>query len=1735
MHTVVFGWFGISAVWFLLLFWRLVQAMLPGGGGLAGPGSIRLWLGFAAVFIASCTLTSALSGPDTNALGHAFAGGFAHVLGPIGTPVAMVVLLFAGLPWFTGISWRRFAAWVETSFGVKLARDTGDDDAHGIADLPRSALYRDDDIVQPTTAHTVNPMAPRQNGRYARPTLWKPDPQARPKPRSKPAPRPPVEPVAPSGWLKPASGTRMPVPPAPPATGAMPPPTIGSTASLARAAANAQPRPEPAPLPAGFEPMRPRPTAVRPAAALRQPAAPRATVAPRAAAPAPARPLARPAGGTAGIGASADASRRRVAAPPQKRAPLYAWADKPAAPITPAPSVHETLRSIEASTAQWATLAGAAASVDAARATASAAGAIGVGDASAAAGVAAPASGPAPSAASGAVTSSTVTDDVAPMAEPAIEHDTAAHDDNAPIVLPAFVDVAAAPLASTDDIDVETRAEAGYDASANHTSDAHAFAPHADDETPQIEAAQVASAIASASAPSEGAPIELAPWEDFVAQRAAAVGTSMGSLGASAPRVADGIGTIAATEPQTSAQAAAPASDTVRVDTVSASTSAIDDERTAETQSGAQVSAVQASIAPSSTAAAQHDAEPTTPLPASASNAASPRVTLDPQAVAATVPVTAAASMVGRASAPWEAAAPVAAKPASNAAATPASASLPPSGDIVPGTAPVASAPVVVPHDDAQRATSAVVATSALNDVEAATGTAVDADDAVARTSVPVPAQIGSATAAQPVPSAPLASTPMKPSASPAVSAPSARSTTPATSSPTASPAPITQSLPRVATASQSEQSGSTASAAAAPQSPTASPAATAPSSSRFDVPVAVTTTPAPAATTAAVAGTPSVAPTAASAMPSGAAASMTTTTGPSASAPVPATPSAGTASVTTTASPSAPVSVSAMPSATTASGMTTASPSTATPASVIPSGAASLTTTASASAPTSGPATPSGAGASVTTTASPSAPMPVSAMPSATTSSATTTASPSAPTSASPMSSGAAASVTTTASPSAPTPAPAFGIRDARAAAGGAAASTAEPASPRMPAASISSSAAATTAAPPATAAFAAFAANAPATAPATPTLATVTAPSAPTTFGTTASATAPSPSSTNPPATTKPTPQTNWTATNTAVPSSAPSSTSQQPTATAPAAMISATTTAPATPATAATPPTAPAATLSGIATVSPSVATAPPSSPASVAAPAAEPAAPAADTAAQPATTAPARQPRPNAFEFHAPASFNVELPTLDLLEPASDEIEPITDEHLAQTGQVIEQRLQEFKVPVTVVGASAGPVITRFEIEPALGVRGSQIVGLMKDLSRGLGLTSIRVVETIPGKTCMGLELPNAKRQMIRLSEILESRQYQHSTSQLTIAMGKDITGHPVVTDLAKAPHMLVAGTTGSGKSVAINAMILSLLYKATPDDVRLIMIDPKMLELSVYEGIPHLLAPVVTDMKLAANALNWCVGEMEKRYRLMSAVGVRNLAGFNQKIRDAEAKEKKIGNPFSLTPDDPEPLSTLPLIVVVIDELADLMMVAGKKIEELIARLAQKARAAGIHLILATQRPSVDVITGLIKANIPTRVAFQVSSKIDSRTILDQMGAESLLGQGDMLFLPPGTGYPQRVHGAFVADEEVHRIVEYLKQFGEPQYEEGILDGPAADGATQDLFGEAPDAEADPLYDEAVAFVVRTRRASISSVQRQLRIGYNRAARLVEQMEAAGLVSAMGINGSREVLVPAAAD
>ncbi|HEY9107529.1 MAG TPA: DNA translocase FtsK 4TM domain-containing protein, partial [Roseateles sp.] len=489
-------------------------------------------------------------------------------------------------------------------------------------------------------------------------------------------------------------------------------------------------------------------------------------------------------------------------------------------------------------------------------------------------------------------------------------------------------------------------------------------------------------------------------------------------------------------------------------------------------------------------------------------------------------------------------------------------------------------------------------------------------------------------------------------------------------------------------------------------------------------------------------------------------------------------------------------------------------------------------------------------------------------------------------------------------------------------------------------------------------------------------------------------------------------------------------------------------------------------------------------------------------------------------------------DAKLPQVDLLDAAPGRQETVTPESLEMTSRLIEKKLRDFGVEVHVVAASPGPVITRYEIEPATGVKGSQVVNLAKDLARSLSLVSIRVVETIPGKNYMALELPNARRQTIRLSEILGSQVYADAASQLTMGLGKDIVGLPVVADLAKMPHCLVAGTTGSGKSVGINAMILSLLYKAEARDVRLILIDPKMLEMSVYEGIPHLLAPVVTDMKQAGNALNWCVGEMERRYKLMSKMGVRNLAGYNKKIDEAKANGVSIPNPFALNNDDPEPLERLPFIVVVIDELADLMMVVGKKIEELIARLAQKARAAGIHLILATQRPSVDVITGLIKANIPTRLSFQVSSKIDSRTILDQMGAEALLGMGDMLYMPSGTGLPIRVHGAFVSDDEVHRVVEYIKSQGEPNYIEGILEG----GVLDDMGGEAPapgesSGEQDPMYDQAVAIVLQHRKASISLVQRHLRIGYNRAARLLEQMENSGLVGALAANGSRELIVP----
>lgn len=487
----------------------------------------------------------------------------------------------------------------------------------------------------------------------------------------------------------------------------------------------------------------------------------------------------------------------------------------------------------------------------------------------------------------------------------------------------------------------------------------------------------------------------------------------------------------------------------------------------------------------------------------------------------------------------------------------------------------------------------------------------------------------------------------------------------------------------------------------------------------------------------------------------------------------------------------------------------------------------------------------------------------------------------------------------------------------------------------------------------------------------------------------------------------------------------------------------------------------------------------------------------------------------------------------LPTLDLLDAPDALTDVVSAETLEYTARLIEKRLADFGVKVTVESARSGPVITRYEIEPATGVKGSQIVNLAKDLARSLSLVNIRVVETIPGKNLMGLELPNPKRQMVRMQEIIGDKAYTESKSKLTLVLGKGIAGKAVVADLAKMPHLLVAGTTGSGKSVAINAMLLSLLYGARADEVRLILIDPKMLEMSVYEGIPHLLAPVVTDMSQAANALNWCVNEMERRYRLMSKLGVRNLAGYNDKIKEANKKGTPIPNPFSLTPEEPEPLSELPFIVVIIDELADLMMVAGKKIEELIARLAQKARAAGIHLILATQRPSVDVITGLIKANIPTRISFQVSSRVDSRTILDQAGAETLLGQGDMLFLPPGTSVPIRVHGAFVDDDEVHRVVEFLKEQGEPDYVEGILEGgvPGETGDGVNPITGFADAESDPLYDQAVAFVLESGRASTSGVQRHLRVGYNRAARIIEQMEQAGIVSPMRSNGTREILVP----
>ncbi len=506
----------------------------------------------------------------------------------------------------------------------------------------------------------------------------------------------------------------------------------------------------------------------------------------------------------------------------------------------------------------------------------------------------------------------------------------------------------------------------------------------------------------------------------------------------------------------------------------------------------------------------------------------------------------------------------------------------------------------------------------------------------------------------------------------------------------------------------------------------------------------------------------------------------------------------------------------------------------------------------------------------------------------------------------------------------------------------------------------------------------------------------------------------------------------------------------------------------------------------------------------------------------------------------------AAKSSELPQLSLLDEPGPREATYSDEALEAMSRLVELKLRNFGVEAEVVAVQPGPVVTRFELRPAPGVKVSQISNLSKDLARELSAISVRVVEVIPGKSVVGLEIPNEKREIVTLGEIIKSKPYDDVSSPLALALGKDIGGVPVVADLARMPHLLIAGTTGSGKSVGINAMVLSLIYKATPEHVRMIMIDPKMLELSVYEGIPHLLAPVVTDMKHAANALRWCVAEMERRYLLMSLLGVRNMSSFNRKVKDAEAEGKPIKDPIVLqkaaqgvpgvTPAEAEDLSTLPYVVVIIDELADLMMIVGKKVEELIARLAQKARAAGIHLILATQRPSVDVITGLIKANIPSRIAFQVSAKVDSRTILDQSGAESLLGHGDMLYLPPGTSIPTRVHGAFVSDQEVHRVVASLKKGAAPTYIEEIITGPKAaipGFPSEDDEGETEtDGEQDPLYDEAVRIVVESRKASISGVQRRLKIGYNRAARLVETMEAAGLVGPLQSNGSREIFAPA---
>ncbi|VBC65165.1 DNA translocase FtsK [Burkholderia pseudomallei] len=1768
MQTVVLGWFGFSAVWFIPLFWRLVKAALPGGGGLAGPGSIRLWLGFVGVLTASCTLATALTGDaTTNALGHALARGFEHVFGHVGTPFAMIALFVVGLPWLVGVRWRQVNAWLDASFGIRFARERGDEEPRGVADLPRAALHRDDDRrvrraadVQPTTAHTVNSMAPRQNGRYARPTLWKPNDAQRGERRSASAggaARAAAEPTAPAGWLKPGAQPRGAQPAAAMATGATGATGAAaagaSTAGFAKVAGAAAAASEPAKTAGGAMSAHHAPKTINPPLSVG--GAPKAagpamtgsgaakTPPPASAMPAPTIAAAKPAAAT--MPPSGLSKAERLAAPTGgAAAPLAAPAAAVTSPAAFAPAAIGIAKPI-GSTAAVAALGKRAQARPAApdprfaprrpatQAAVSAARNRPMTFTPSRQTTGATPPQPAPRAQTAAPTAETARKRA--PANPARAPLYAWHEKPAERIAPAAsvhetlrsieasaaqwtalagaTSTAATPVTARESMAAPAAPSGGAAASAapdgHAPTSAETAAPndHASTSAETVAPDSHAPTITEATAPNGhvSATVETS-----------AVAAPTGITQAAPPIAADtcpaGEHVIAAVEPAGASDSAAIGAGAIAHAEAGAAAS------TAETASPI---GVDTHIAPSREADRTAQTAPTAPSPAEATPHVDAPHALD----------VAARALVGNTAATAHGAAAVNGSAQRADTASPAAST---SGPPAPVAASAASSDRAAPQPVATAAPASIATSGALGTMKASgaagpqpsiiaaqRASAIDDTGQPPSTGHSTHAAVSNELGRRPH-AAPDAVTPALPPAAAAVPTSASAVQRQALASESGEAA---QGVARAAAAGDSRETTQVSPAGArpdgaAPSAAVANPIAPLPGASAITAHEDAPTSAAPDAATPVIAAMDSAMPNAVA--PASAIASNAGMSPASASAAAPRMASAPASAAVPDAHPPLPRAAAAVPGVASigvaAPGVIVTNAATA-----LPAAPGRIASPAGASAVAPGAMTPNAASTDVAPAAAPASDVSPNVVPAPAV--------------------GANASV-----PPAGASSAARHVNAPMVASTGAAAPA--PSIPSsLPPSTVTSNAerrAATTAAPaglaPNPVAASSFVAPATSAAPGQfAPAATAPADSAP------AAAEAPPGRVPNPPAgagfvtptspTPGPLPPAAETPAATATPTAPPPGLAPNPPAGAGFA---------ATPEAVAPPFGNPSAPAPGAIPESP--ATAPsvaltangaeaPGAPRAFA-PSPVPAMPAAPAAADPASAAPAaepvrpsRPPAPNAFEFHAPAASNVELPTLDLLEPASDTIEAISDEHLAQTGQIIEQRLQEFKVPVTVVGASAGPVITRFEIEPALGVRGSQIVGLMKDLSRGLGLTSIRVVETIPGKTCMGLELPNAKRQMIRLSEILASRQYQHSASQLTIAMGKDITGNPVVTDLAKAPHMLVAGTTGSGKSVAINAMILSLLYKATPEDVRLIMIDPKMLELSVYEGIPHLLAPVVTDMKLAANALNWCVGEMEKRYRLMSALGVRNLASFNQKIRDAAAKEKKLGNPFSLTPEDPEPLSTLPLIVVVIDELADLMMVAGKKIEELIARLAQKARAAGIHLILATQRPSVDVITGLIKANIPTRVAFQVSSKIDSRTILDQMGAESLLGQGDMLFLPPGTGYPQRVHGAFVADEEVHRIVEYLKQFGEPQYEEGILDGPSAEGGTQDLFGEAPDAEADPLYDEAVAFVVRTRRASISSVQRQLRIGYNRAARLVEQMEAAGLVSPMGINGSREVLAP----